>query len=89
MRPARRVRPAPAISLTSRAYTLTPRPSSLSPTTKQETEDFTYRLPADFEDEEIDEDEAFNSEDEARYYFRVRHQLSQDARFCGVRASWL
>ncbi|KDD74069.1 hypothetical protein H632_c1601p1, partial [Helicosporidium sp. ATCC 50920] len=30
-------------------------------------ENYEYELPSDFEDEEIDEDEAFNEEDEARY----------------------
>lgn len=33
----------------------------------QRVESYEYELPADFEDEEIDEDEAFNSEDERMY----------------------
>lgn len=33
----------------------------------QDVDNYEYELPSDFEDEEIDEDEAFNSEDERKY----------------------
>lgn len=34
---------------------------------QQDVDNYEYELPSDFEDEEIDEDEAFNSEDERKY----------------------
>jgi U3 small nucleolar RNA-associated protein 14 len=44
----------------------------------QRVNSYEYELPDDFEDEEIDEDEAFNSEDERLYghIFENREPLS-------------
>lgn len=42
----------------------------------QRVENYEYELPSDFEDEEIDDDEAFNSEDERMY----GHLFKKDAK---------
>lgn len=46
----------------------------------QRVENYEYELPADFKDEEIDEDEAFNEEDDQlyNYIFKNRQEVSSD-----------